>query len=102
MIRHVVVIRFIPDADQHRIEDFAQAVAKLPDEITEVVDFSCGPDVGKAQGGQFEGNWDFVVQATFRSMADYRVYADHPAHHRLKDRYLAGLMQDRAGIKTHV
>ena len=37
--------------------------------------------------------------ASFHSLDDYKVYADHPAHHALKEQYLAGLLQDRAGVQ---
>jgi len=99
MIQHVVVIRFVDGAPQEAIDRFADAVSQLPQKIPGVVDFSCGPDVSKMRSAEFAENWDFAVMASFHSLDDYKVYADHPAHHALKEQYLAGLLQDRAGVQ---
>jgi hypothetical protein len=99
MIQHVVVIRFVPDAPASAVRAFADAVIRLPEAIPEVVDFVCGPDINKVLGGEFADNWDFVVMATFANVDDYQTYASHPAHASLKETYLTGLLQDRAGLQ---
>jgi Stress responsive A/B Barrel Domain len=99
MIKHVVVLRFLPDADQRAIDRYTRALAQLPEQIPGILDFQYGADIGKAQGPQFAHNWDFTVSATFESLADYAVYSNHPAHLALVADYLGGLMQDRAGVQ---
>lgn len=100
MIRHIVLIRFVSGADQAAIGRYSRAVEELPNLIPEIVDFSCGRDVGKSEGLGPSQNWDFFVSSTFRNFADYLIYAEHPQHKALVDRYLVGLMSERAALQV--
>lgn len=99
MIRHIVLIRFDDDADQTRIDRYISAVQDLPTLIPEIVEFTAGRDIGKAHEAGRGDNWDFVVSSTFRTFDDYSTYAEHPEHKALVDRYLVGLMRDRAALQ---
>lgn len=99
MIRHVVLLRFVEEAHESAIEQYAHAVAELPALIPEIVTFTSGRDVGKAFGPAAATNWDFVVSATFADLEAYRRYAEHPDHRALVERHLAGLMSDRAALQ---
>jgi len=99
VIQHMVVLRFLPTADEFAIAAFADAVAGLPEKVPGVVDFVSGPDINRVRGGEFTDNWDFGVMATFATRADYETYAVHPAHVALKKEHLTGILQDRAGLQ---
>lgn len=99
MIRHIVLLRFAEDADESAVAQYADAVAKLPQLIPEVVDFWYGRDAGGAGAPGRGDNWDFVVSATFHNFDDYRRYAEHPDHRALVESHLDGLMVDRAALQ---
>jgi len=102
MIQHVVVIKFLADADTAAVRRFTEAVAALPRHVPGVRSFVCGPDVSRAMGQEFAQNWDYTVMATFASITDYQAYASHPAHAALKDDHLAAILQDRAGVQIEL
>ncbi len=75
MIRHVTVFSWIPEATEEARRLVAERLAALPDQMSGLVSYSVGHDIGLA-----EGNGDFAVVADFEDAAAYFAYRDHPAH----------------------
>jgi hypothetical protein len=100
VIRHIVFLRFNDDAEEAAVDRYVDAVSRLPTVIPWIVDFTCGRDVGKAQAPELASNWDFVVSATFRTMADYLGYATHPEHLALVESQLVHLIRERAALQV--
>jgi hypothetical protein len=77
VLRHVVLFALKPTSSDADAEELAQAFAKLPSEIDEIIDFEWGQDVsveGKAQG------FTHCFFVTFRDEAGRDAYLPHPAH----------------------
>src|SRR2546425_747040 len=97
MIRHIVMLRFAPDADTSEIDRYVLAVPTLR-AIPGVEALAFGRNVDGSTPGIADSslipssNWDFVVSADFATYSDYLVYASHPIHRELVDTYLAGLV----------
>jgi hypothetical protein len=106
MIRHVVMLRFVPDADASQIDRYVLAVPTLR-AIPGVEALAFGRNVDGRTPGIADSsmipssNWDFLVSAVFATYNDYQVYASHPIHRELIDTYLAGLVSDRAALQMH-
>lgn len=75
MVRHVAVFRWNEGTPPEAIAEAKRRLDALPALIAQVRGFTCGADVGGA-----DGHWDFAVVADFDDLADYRVYAAHPDH----------------------
>jgi hypothetical protein len=75
MIRHVVLLTWNDQADAASIAAMRAGLAALPELIPEVASYHFGEDEGLGAN-----NADFAITAEFASIADYEVYATHPAH----------------------
>lgn len=94
MIRHVALFTFTDTADPADIERLADALTALTRTIPEIASFSCGADLGVT-----EGSCDFALVADFRSLDDYRTYADHPDHLAVIRDHVAPIVADRVRIQ---
>ncbi len=92
--RHVVMFRWNDAADDAGRQAVADALAGLPAQIPELLDYRFGPDAGLA-----EGNWDFAVVADFADQSGYEVYRDHPAHHAVIADRIRPLVAERAAVQ---
>lgn len=75
MIRHVTTFSWTPEAAKEARELVTERLTALSPQLTGLVSFTCGPDLGLV-----EGNGDFVVVADFEDAASYFAYRDHPVH----------------------
>ncbi|MDE2301829.1 MAG: Dabb family protein [Sphingomonadales bacterium] len=80
MIRHVVMIKFKPDADQAKIDLFLHELKKLPHLNREVRDYSHGMVV---QPRYHSGDFDFANCCDIDSYAAMERYMSHWAHLRM-------------------
>lgn len=96
MIRHAVLIDFLPSATQADIDAFHTACSALPDTVGGVRGFSCGPSINDDPSAQ---NRDFVVVADFDDLDAYRAYATHDAHVQVITEYLRPILKDRYAIQ---
>ena len=94
MFRHVVMLRWIPEASAESKAEVASGLAALPDAIDTIRAYSFGPDAGLA-----EANWDFVVVADFADVDGYVVYRDHEAHQALIARRILPITAERAAVQ---
>lgn len=92
--RHVVMFRWNDAADVTRRQAVADALAGLPAQIPEILQYRFGADVGLA-----EDSWDFVVVADFADQAGYEVYRDHPAHLVVIAERIRPLVAARAAVQ---
>ena len=92
--RHVVMFRWNDAADDAGRAAVAAALATLPAQIPEILDYRFGPDAGLA-----EGNWHFTVVADFADQAGYEAYRDHPAHLAVIAEHIRPLLAARAAVQ---
>lgn len=93
-LRHVVMFRWSDAADEAGRRAVAEALAGLPAQIPQILEYRFGPDVGVA-----EGNWDFAVVAHFADHAGYELYRDHPAHQAVIAERIRPLVSQRAAVQ---
>jgi hypothetical protein len=94
MVRHVVLLRWRPDATPVQLQAVLDGLAELPAAIPEIVTYRYGPDL--AING---GNADFGIVADFDSVSDYETYRDHPAHQAFIQHVLAPIRDDRWAVQ---
>lgn len=82
MIRHVLVVRFVPNARDAQIQAVRDAFEAMPSTIEGVASVEWGENnspEGKNQG------YSHVILMTFRDETARQTYLPHPAHEALKD-----------------
>jgi hypothetical protein len=94
MFRHVVMFRWNDTVDDDDLAAVGAGLDALAAEIAEIAAFAHGPDVGVN-----DGNYDYVVVGDFRSLDDYNVYRDHPAHRRFITDLIAGRVAERSAVQ---
>ena len=75
MIRHVVFLKFKPEADQARRRAALGALRALPDKIDVIRSFEVGEDVL-----HIERSWDAVLIATYDDLEALQKYTRHDDH----------------------
>lgn len=75
MFRHVVLIRWNPDATTQQKEAAIEGLRSLPAQIPQIRRYLIGHDAGVD-----DGNAEFAIVADFDTADDYRAYRDHPSH----------------------
>ncbi|ODP99994.1 MULTISPECIES: Dabb family protein [Salinivibrio] len=82
MIRHVLVVRFVPNARDAQIQAVRDAFEAMPSTIEGVESVEWGENnspEGKNQG------YSHVILMTFRDETARQTYLPHPAHEALKE-----------------
>ena len=97
MFRHVVMMRWSPEATAEQRQAAADAVRRLPGLIPEIRSYAVGSDAGVN-----DGNHDFVVVGDFDDVAGYLVYRDHPDHTAAIREYIAPILAERAAIQYEI
>lgn len=97
MIRHVVVITWLPEASGEQKRQVRDGLAALPPLMTGLRAYSFGPDAGLN-----EGNADLAIVADFDDAAAYLAYRDHPAHVDVVRRLIAPISQQRRAVQFEV
>lgn len=75
MINHVVLLNWITGVDEKKIEEITIGFSELSKNITEIADYSYGPNMGLSGS-----NFQYALVAKFRSLEDYQVYTTHKLH----------------------
>jgi len=90
MIKHIVFTNF---KDPCTNVPIARAMLEaLPQEIPEIVSLETGRDfLGSSR------SWDMALIVTFENRAALEYYADHPAHHKVKE-YIHAQRIDTASV----
>ncbi|GAB3430250.1 Dabb family protein [Actinophytocola sediminis] len=97
MLRHIVVLRWIPAATEEQKSTAARGFHTLPGAIPQIRALRCGADLGLAAG-----NHDFAAVLDFDTVEDWRAYQDSPAHREFIARDIKPILADRTAIQFHV
>lgn len=80
MIRHVVLLDFLPGTPLEHVEGIATALRALPERIPPLRSYEVGIDLGLVAG-----NAKLAVLAAFDDLDGYQLYRDDPVHRRIID-----------------
>lgn len=97
MIRHVVVVSWLPEATDEQKQRVSEELAALRPLMTGLRSYSCGPDAGLNQG-----NASFAIVADFDDAEAYRAYRDHPAHLAVIKNAIAPISDHRRAVQFEV
>lgn len=75
MLRHIVMVRWLPEAGEAQRAAAKEAIAALPSQIPEIVELKCGPGVGSGSN-----HYDFAAVIDFSDREAWKRYVQHPAH----------------------
>ncbi len=92
--RHVVTMRWTPDATEAQIQAVIDGLAGLPSVIPQIVRYQMGRDAGIN-----DGNHDFVVVADFADIDGYLAYRDHPEHLSVLKERIRPILLERAAVQ---
>ncbi len=94
MFRHVVLLRWTPEATGAQKQALADQLAKLPGMISTIRGYHIGPDAEVNSG-----NADYAVVAEFDDEAGYLTYRDDPEHRRIITEYLRPILASRTAVQ---
>ena len=94
MFRHVVLLRWIPDATQEQRAAVESGIATLPSLIPEIRSYVFGADAHVN-----EGNFDLAIVADFDDFDSYVVYRDHPDHVAVIAERIRPILAVRAAVQ---
>ncbi|QFG26202.1 Dabb family protein [Actinomadura sp. WMMB 499] len=97
MLRHIILLRWSPDATDARREAAAAAFRALPGAIGEIRALACGPDLALG-----DNEHDFAAVLDFDDADGWHAYQRHPAHRALVADVLAPILARRAAIQIDV
>ena len=96
MFRHVVMMRFTPEATPEQLAAMQARLLELPGQIPEIRSYVIGDDAHLN-----DGNFDFVIVADFNDVDDYLVYRDHPVHQAVISEAIRPLVAERVAVQHH-
>jgi hypothetical protein len=94
MFRHVVMLRWKPEATPAERAAVVSGLEQLPGRIAEIRDYAIGTDAHVN-----EGNYDLVIVADFDDVDGYLVYRDHPDHQTVLREHIAPILAERAAVQ---
>ncbi|MFT3851514.1 MAG: Dabb family protein [Ilumatobacteraceae bacterium] len=94
MLRHVVLLKFVPEATAEQRQAVVDGLATLPAQIPELRSYVFGADVGIS-----DGNFDLAVVADCDDADGYRAYATHPAHVAVIAERIRPILAERAAVQ---
>jgi len=97
VIRHVVCFRWIEGTTAAQVAAVEAALAALPAQIPELVDYRFGADLGLR-----DGNGDFAVVADVADAAAWRAYSEHPAHVRAIAERIQPIAAERIAVQIQL
>jgi hypothetical protein len=78
MLKHLVFMKFHPDASPERIGDMEKGLGALPQLIPEIKYYDFGRDVMRS-----DRSFDFGLISHFDDRQSLRRYAEHPEHQKV-------------------
>ena len=97
MFRHVVMMRWTPEATAEQRSAVQSGLVALPEVIPEIREYTVGSDARIN-----EGNFDFVVVADFDDVNGYLVYRDHPAHVVVITEHIRPILAERSAVQHEI
>jgi len=94
MFRHVVLLRWKPEATPEQRAAVETGLAALPGLIPQIRAYTIGSDAHVN-----DGNYDLVVVADFDDVDGYLVYRDHPDHRAVIREHITPILAERAAIQ---
>jgi hypothetical protein len=94
MIRHVVLISWVPEVTAEQVRRVETGLNALKPLIGELRDYQVGPDAGI-----IEGNADFAVVADFDDEDSYLIYRNHPAHRKVIEEAINPIARHRVAVQ---
>jgi len=94
MIRHVVVITWLPAATGEQKQRARDELGTLPPLMSGLRNYTLGTDIGVNAG-----NADLAIVADFDDTASYLAYRDHPAHVDIVSRFIAPIAVQRRAVQ---
>lgn len=96
-IRHVVCLTWALGTDPEVIDTVTRELGRLPAQIPEIRAYSCGIDIGLA-----EGNGDFAIVADFDDEEGWRRYQEHPAHVAVLTEWIRPHLGTRTAVQLRI
>jgi hypothetical protein len=75
MFRHVVLVRWAPNASEEQRQAARDALSRLPGQIPEIREMRLGANVGSGPN-----HYDLAVVVDFEDRDAWKRYFQHPAH----------------------
>jgi hypothetical protein len=75
MIKHIVFLKFKPEATAAERREVIEDLRALPAQIDVIREYEVGEDVLKSPR-----SWDAALVGTYDSLEALKIYSDHPAH----------------------
>ncbi len=97
MLRHVVLMRWKPEATDDQRQDVRDGLATLPAAIPEIQSYQFGDDLGIV-----EGNFEFAIVADFHDRAAFQIYAKHDAHQKFIAESIRPILRERAAAQYEI
>jgi hypothetical protein len=97
MIRHVVVLTWLPEATQEQRQHVLDELATLSPLMRGLLSYSFGPDAGLVAG-----NADLAIVADFDDADAYLAYKDHPVHLDVMKNAVSPILQARSAVQFQV
>jgi hypothetical protein len=94
MIRHVVMMRWTPEATEEQKRRVAAELSRLPALLPVLRAYRMGADLGVN-----EGNFEWAAVADFDDLEGYLTYRDHPEHRAIIAEFIRPIMAERAAIQ---
>ncbi len=98
MIRHILLIKFKPSADDSKIEELRELFAAMPEKVAGVVAVEWGLNDSPEKLNQ---GYTHSVLMTFADEAGRQEYLPHPEHEALKSVFIP-LLEDIVVFDYHV
>jgi hypothetical protein len=97
MLRHIILLRWTPEATEDQKKAAEAGFHALPGAIAQIRGLTCGPDLGLSTGAH-----DFAAVLDFDDADGWRAYQGHPAHHRLVGDLVKPILAERAAVQFDV
>jgi hypothetical protein len=94
MIRHVVMMRWTPEATEEQKRRVAAELSRLPALLPVLRAYRMGADLGVN-----EGNFEWAAVADFDDLDGYLTYRDNPEHRAIIAEFIRPIMAERAAIQ---
>ena len=75
MIKHIVFLKFKPEATAEQRREIIEELRALPAQIDVIREYEVGEDVLKSPR-----SWDAALVGTYDSLEALKTYSEHPAH----------------------
>lgn len=97
MLRHIVLLRWTPEATEEQKQQAEAGFRALPGAIGQIRGLACGPDLGLSTGA-----FDFAAVLDFDDEQGWRAYQEHEAHRAFVADTLRPILAERATVQFHV